>query len=86
MFPPATIRQARRRLLLVWLLCLSWIPGWFFTPLFGLGFFLVPIGILVAVATRFEAAWIGSPIRRWTAWAVPVGIAGMTIGLLILSG
>ena len=83
-YAPGTARQARHRLVAVWLLSPLWILG-----LIVGGFVAVAsmpatfLGLLWAVSTQFEAAWIGSPVRPWTLYAIPVAVLGcMAVFLL----
>jgi hypothetical protein len=39
---------------------------------------------VLAVSTQFEAAWIGSPIRPWTLYSMPVAMAGVVLSLVVL--
>jgi predicted permease len=40
-------------------------------------------GLILALSTQFEAAWIGSPIRRWTRYAIPVALAAFVLALTL---
>ena len=71
-------------LVAVWLLSPLWILG-----LIVGGFVAVAsmpatfLGLLWAVSTQFEAAWIGSPVRPWTLYAIRVAVLGcMAVFLL----
>ena len=75
-YAPGTARQARRRLILVWVLSAVWLIG---IPAGGLvavaSFIAAVLGLCLAVSTQFEAAWIGSPVRPWSRYAMPVSLA-----------
>ena len=79
LFPPGTIRQARRRTLAVWLMCTSWIIGLAGGLLAVITFAVTLTGSIVALATQFEADWIGNPVRRWARWAMGVAVVGMGV-------
>jgi hypothetical protein len=83
-YAPGTLRQARRRLVAVWLLSPLWIFGVVFGGLVALLTFVAAfVGLVLAVSTQFEAAWIGSPIRPWTRLAIPVALAGFVLVLIL---
>ncbi len=42
------------------------------------------IGLILALSTQFEAAWIGSPVRPWTRYAIPVAILGFAVTYVAL--
>ena len=79
-YAPGTPRQARRRLVAVWLLSAGWslgiVAGGLLMLVAFVGAFL---GLVLAISTQFEAAWIGSPIRPWTLYAIPVALVGMLL-------
>jgi hypothetical protein len=83
-YAPGTLRQARRRLVTVWVLSTVWILGFLLGALVALMTLVAAFGGLVlAVSTQFEATWIGSPIRRWTRYAIPVAIAGFVVAVTL---
>ena len=83
-YAPGTLRQARRRLVAVWLLSTVWILGVIFGGLVAVVTFTAAFGgLILALSTQFEAAWIGSPIRPWTRYAIPVSIAGFVVVLAL---
>ena len=83
-YAPGTLRQARRRLVAVWLLSTVWILGILLGGLVALVTFVLAFaGLVLAVSTQFEAAWIGSPIRPWTRYAIPVALAGFFVVLAL---
>jgi hypothetical protein len=84
-YAPGTPRQARRRLIVVWALSVFWIVGALLGGLVAMvAVFTTFIGLVLAVSTQFEAAWIGSPIRPWTLYSVPVALSGIVLALLVL--
>jgi hypothetical protein len=84
-YAPGTPRQARRRLIVVWALSVFWIVGALLGGLVALvAVFTTFIGLVLAVSTQFEAAWIGSPIRPWTLYSVPVALSGIVLALVVL--
>ena len=83
-YAPGTLRQARRRLVAVWVLSTLWIPGFLLGALVALMTLVAAfVGLVLAGSTQFEAAWIGSPIRRWTRYAIPVAIAGFVVAVAL---
>jgi hypothetical protein len=84
-YAPGTARQARRRLLLVWILSAAWVVG---VPIGGLvavaSLLAALLGLFLAVSTQFEAAWIGSPTRPWSLYAIPVSLAGFVVAWFVL--
>jgi hypothetical protein len=42
------------------------------------------LGVVLAVSTHFEAAWIGPPIRRWSLLGIPVAAVGIGVLALLL--
>ena len=78
-YAPGTLRQARRRLVAVWVLSTLWVLGLVFGGLVALTFVAAFVGLVLAVSTQFEAAWIGSPIRPWTRLAIPVSLLGFAL-------
>jgi uncharacterized BrkB/YihY/UPF0761 family membrane protein len=83
-YAPGTLRQARRRLVVVWLFSSVWILGVLLGGLVALVTFVLALaGLVLALSTQFEAAWIGSPIRPWTRYAIPVAMAGFVLVLLL---
>jgi hypothetical protein len=83
-YAPGTLRQARRRLVAVWLLSTVWILGVLFGGLVAVVTFVLAFaGLILALSTQFEAAWIGSPVRPWTRYAIPVAIAGFVVVLAL---
>jgi hypothetical protein len=85
LYQPAELRAARRRLLLVWVLGLSWTVALVVSWLMPFVVVFTIIGIVVAVATLIEPTWVGSPIRPWVALAIPVALAG-TAATIFISG
>jgi hypothetical protein len=84
-YAPGTWRQARRRLLAVWVCSVAWIIGLALGGLVAVVALVVTfIGLVLALSTQFEAAWIGSPIRRWTQYALPVALLGFAVTYLAL--
>jgi uncharacterized membrane protein (DUF485 family) len=64
-------------LVAVWLLSPLWIPGLIVGGLVAVASLLATLlGLVLAVSTQFEAAWIGSPVRPWTLYAIPVAVLG----------
>ncbi len=43
---------------------------------------LALLGLVLALSTPFEAARIGSPVRPWTRFAIPVALTGFVIPFL----
>ena len=83
-YAPGTLRQARRRLVGVWLLSTVWIPGFLLGGLVALTTLTAAFaGLILALLTQFEAEWIGSPIRPWTRYAIPVALAGFVLVLTL---
>lgn len=79
-YAPGTQRQARRRLIAVWALSVAWIPGLVAGGLVALAALVATLlGLVLALSTQFEAAWIGSPIRPWTLYAIPVALSGFLL-------
>ena len=79
-YAPGTLRQARRRLVAVWSLSIVWILGLVFGGLVAVVTFVAAFaGLVLALSTQFEAAWIGSPIRPWTRVAIPVSLLGFVL-------
>jgi uncharacterized BrkB/YihY/UPF0761 family membrane protein len=79
-YAPGTLRQARRRLVAVWVLSTLWVFGVLLGGLVALVSFVATFaGLVLAVSTQFEAAWIGSPIRPWTRYAIPVALSGFAL-------
>ena len=84
-YAPGTARQARRRLVAVWLLCAGWTVGLVAGGLVMVASFVGTfLGLVLAISTQFEAAWIGSPIRPWTRYAIPVALVGLLLIFLAL--
>lgn len=82
-YAPGTLRQARRRLIAVWVLCVAWSIGLAIGGLVAVMALTATFaGLVLAVSTQFEAAWIGSPIRPWTRYAIPVAVAGFVVVLV----
>lgn len=83
-YAPGTLRQARRRLIAVWVLSSAWILGLIFGGLVAVGTFVAAFaGLVLALSTQFEAAWIGSPIRPWTRAAIPVSLLGFALVVVL---
>lgn len=84
-YAPGTARQGRRRLVTVWILSTAWTVG-----LAAGGLVLVAalvaafLGLVIALSTQFEAAWIGSPVRPWSLYAIPVALVGLAIAVITL--
>jgi hypothetical protein len=84
-YAPGSHRQARRRLITVWALSAGWIPALLPGGVLLLAAFVATfLGLVIALSTQFEAAWIGSPIRPWTLYAMPVAAAGIAAGVAVL--
>lgn len=84
-YAPGTQRQARRRLVAVWLLSASWVVGLAVGGLVSVAAFVGAfLGLVIAFSTQFEAAWIGSPVRPWSLYAMPVALVGMVIIVVAL--
>jgi hypothetical protein len=84
-YAPGTLRQARRRLIVVWALSAFWIIGALFGGIVAfVSVFTTFLGLVLAVSTQFEAAWIGSPIRPWTLYSMPVALSGIILALVVL--
>jgi len=84
-YAPGTPRQARRRLICVWALSVFWIIGAVLGGLVALvAVFTTFLGLVLAASTQFEAAWIGSPIRPWTLYSMPVALSGIILALVVL--
>ena len=84
-YAPGAARQARRRLILVWILSAVWLLG---IPVGGLvavaSLIAALLGLILAVSTQFEAAWIGSPVRPWSLYATPVSLACFVVAWFAL--
>jgi hypothetical protein len=79
LYSPGTVRQARRRLLTVWGLCLTW-PLAFVGFTAGLaGLVLTLVGMVLALSTQFEPAWAGNPVRVLTRLALVQAVAGVIV-------
>jgi hypothetical protein len=37
------------------------------------------MGLILALSTQFEAAWIDSPVRPWTRYPIPVALVGFAV-------
>ena len=84
-YAPGTLRQARRRLLAVWSCSVAWIIGLALGGLVAVVALVVTfVGLILALSTQFEAAWIGSPIRPWTRYAIPVALLGFAVAYVVL--
>lgn len=84
-YAPGTARQARRRLILVWILSTVWLIGIPVGGLVGVASLVAALlGLVLAVSTQFEAAWIGSPVRPWSLYAIPVSLAGFVVAWFAL--
>ena len=84
-YAPGTPRQARRRLVIVWALSVFWIIGAVLGGLVAfVAIFTTFLGLVLAASTQFEAAWIGSPIRPWTLYSMPVALSGIILALVVL--
>ena len=83
-YAPGTLRQARRRLVAVWVLSTLWVIGLVVGGLVAMLTFVAAFaGLVLAVSTQFEAAWIGSPIRPWTRLAIPVSLLGFVLVVVL---
>jgi hypothetical protein len=82
-YAPGTHRQARRRFIAVSLFCLASLVALAGAGLWFIGGVFALIGVVLAISTQFEAAWIGSPVRLWTRVAAGVAIVGMGIATVI---
>lgn len=68
----------------MWLLSPLWILGVLLSGLAALVAFVATFaGLVLAVSTQFEPAWIGSPIRPWTRYAIPVSLLGFVLVLTL---
>jgi hypothetical protein len=77
-YPPGTLRQARRRLAAVWTLSAAWLVGFPLGGVVALATLVAALlGLVLAVSTQFEGAWIGLPVRPWTRYAIPVAVGGL---------
>ena len=84
-YAPGTWRQARRRLLAVWALSVAWIIGLVLGGLVAVIALVATFtGLILALSTQFEAAWVGSPIRPWTLYAIPVALLGFAVSYIVL--
>lgn len=84
-YAPGTPRQARRRLVIVWALSVFWVIGAVLGGLVAfVAVFATFLGLVLAASTQFEAAWIGSPIRPWTLYSMPVALSGIILALVVL--
>src|SRR5262245_4923118 len=84
-YAPGALKAARRRLIAVWVLCASWLLGLIGPLLAVLTVATSILGTVLAVSTQFEAAWIGSPIRRWSLLGIPVAVLGIGVILLLMA-
>lgn len=83
-YAPGTVRQARRRLLVVWACSGAWIIGLALGGLVALVALVATLtGLVLAISTQFEAAWIGSPIRPWTRYAILVALVGIGVTYVV---
>jgi hypothetical protein len=83
-YAPGTLRQARRRLVAVWALSVAWTVGIVVGGLLAVGAYVLTfLGLVLALSTQFEAAWIGSPIRPLSRYAIPIALLGLAVPLLI---
>jgi hypothetical protein len=74
-----------RRLVVVWALSVFSIIGAVLGGLVAfVAVFTTFMGLVLAVSTQFEAAWIGSPIRPWTLYSIPIALSGIMIALVVL--
>lgn len=84
-YAPGTARQARRRLVAVWTLSTVWMIGFALGGVIAVATLLAAfLGFVIALSTQFEAAWIGSPVRPWSLYAMPVAAAGLVIVVVTL--
>lgn len=84
-YAPGTAQEARRRLVAVWVLSIAWIPAFLAGGLLvALALVAAFLGFVIALSVQFEAAWIGSPIRPWSLYAMPVAAAGFVAALVLL--
>jgi uncharacterized BrkB/YihY/UPF0761 family membrane protein len=84
-YAPGTLRQARRRLIAVWACSVAWIIGLVIGGLAAVAALVVTFtGLILAISTQFEAAWIGSPIRPWTRYAIPVALSGFAVAYIVV--
>jgi hypothetical protein len=84
-YAPGTWRQARRRLVVVWVCGVAWIPGLAIGGLIAVVALVATfLGLILGLSTQFEAAWIGSPVRPWTLYAIPVALAGFAVTYIVL--
>lgn len=84
-YAPGTARQARHRLVAVWILSTVWTIGLALGGLVAVATVVAAfLGFVIALSTQFEAAWIGSPVRPWSLYAMPVAVAGLVIVVVML--
>lgn len=84
-YAPGTLRQARRRLLVVWACSGAWIVGLALGGLVAVVALVATFtGLVLAISTQFEAAWIGSPIRPGTRYAIPIALVGFGVTYVVL--
>jgi hypothetical protein len=83
-YAPGTLRQARRRLVVVWAFSVAWTVGVVLGGVLAVGTYVLTfLGLVLALSTQFEAAWIGSPIRPLTRYAIPIALLGLALPLVI---
>ncbi len=84
-YAPGTPRQARRRLIAVWSLSVASPLGMIVGGLVAVVAFVAALlGLVLALSTQFEAAWIGSPIRPWALCAIPVALSGLLLAWVVV--
>jgi len=82
-YAPGTVRQARRRLVMVWVPSAMWMVGLALGGLVLVASLVAAfLGFVIALSTQFEAAWIGSPVRPWSMAAMPIAIVGLVVGVI----
>lgn len=84
-YAPGTWRQARRRLIVVWVCSVAWILGLVVGGLVAVVALVATfVGLILALSTQFEASWVGSPVRPWTRYAIPVALVGFAVTYIVL--
>jgi hypothetical protein len=91
LYHPASLREARRRLLIIWAFAIAWVPtlavSWLpvlALPAVFLALVLPLTAIVVAIGTLVGAEWLGSPIRPWVACAIPVAAIGFVLAVIVV--
>ena len=67
------------------MLNIAWGPGLIFGGLVAVVALAATFtGLVLALSTQFEAAWIGCPVRPWTRYAIPVALSGFLLAMVVL--